>query len=105
MANAKSFDQIGNSPVTRVHSPAPVHRIVDDRVSEVLSNLNAEISLQYEFKDSRPRLSSDQIQVLNDHFAEKPKPGTEVKKQLAEQLGLSLQRVNVRHFKLYSSSH
>lgn len=44
---------------------------------------------------SRPRLTQEQIAILEDHFKGKPKPGTEFKKQLALQIGLSLQRVNV----------
>lgn len=44
---------------------------------------------------SRPRLTQEQIATLEDHFKERPKPGTEFKKHLAAQIGLSLQRVNV----------
>lgn len=44
---------------------------------------------------SRPRLTQDQIAILEDQFKGKPKPCTEFKKQLASQIGLSLQRVNV----------
>ena len=44
---------------------------------------------------TRPRLTQDQIAVLEDNFKGKPKPGTDFKKQLAAQIGLSLQRVNV----------
>lgn len=44
---------------------------------------------------SRPRLTQEQIAILEDQFKGKPKPGTEFKKQLASQIGLSLQRVNV----------
>ncbi|MCJ1469756.1 hypothetical protein MMC07_008398 [Pseudocyphellaria aurata] len=43
---------------------------------------------------SRPRLTQEQIAILEDQFKGKPKPGTEFKKQLASQIGLSLQRVN-----------
>lgn len=44
---------------------------------------------------SRPRLTQEQIAILEDEFKGKPKPGTDFKKQLAAQIGLSLQRVNV----------
>ena len=44
---------------------------------------------------SRPRLTQDQIATLEDNFKERPKPGTDFKKHLASQIGLSLQRVNV----------
>lgn len=43
---------------------------------------------------SRPRLTQEQIAILEDQFKGKPKPGTEFKKHLASQIGLSLQRVN-----------
>lgn len=45
---------------------------------------------------TRPRLTPEQIAVLEDNFKTKPKPGTDFKKQLATRVGLSLQRVNVR---------
>ena len=45
---------------------------------------------------SRPRLSPEQLAILEDHFQSHHKPNTDFKKQLAEQLGLSLARVNVR---------
>lgn len=44
---------------------------------------------------TRPRLTQEQIAVLEDNFKTKPKPGTDFKKQLASRIGLSLQRVNV----------
>ncbi|KAI4097301.1 MAG: hypothetical protein LQ344_000400, partial [Seirophora lacunosa] len=43
---------------------------------------------------TRPRLTPEQIAVLEDNFKSKPKPGTDFKKQLATRVGLSLQRVN-----------
>ncbi|KAL8835299.1 MAG: hypothetical protein Q9170_003385 [Blastenia crenularia] len=43
---------------------------------------------------TRPRLTQEQIAVLEDNFKSKPKPGTDFKKQLASRIGLSLQRVN-----------
>lgn len=54
---------------------------------------------------SRPRLTQEQIAILEDQFKGKPKPGTEFKKHLASQIGLSLQRVNVSfplHFRAAS---
>ncbi|KAL8655497.1 MAG: hypothetical protein Q9226_003024 [Calogaya cf. arnoldii] len=42
----------------------------------------------------RPRLTQEQIAVLEDNFKSKPKPGTDFKKHLATRIGLSLQRVN-----------
>ncbi len=44
---------------------------------------------------SRPRLTQDQISILERHFKGKNKPNTDFKRQLAKQIGLSLQRVNV----------
>ena len=44
---------------------------------------------------SRPRLSPEQLAILEEHFQSHPKPNTDFKRQLAEQLGLSLSRVNV----------
>lgn len=50
---------------------------------------------------SRPRLTQEQIAILEDQFKGKPKPGTDFKKVLAAQIGLSLQRVNVRFFLIF----
>lgn len=44
---------------------------------------------------SRPRLTQEQIATLEENFKQRPKPGTDFKKLLASQIGLSIQRVNV----------
>jgi hypothetical protein len=44
---------------------------------------------------SRPRLTQEQIATLEENFKQRPKPGTDFKKHLASQIGLSIQRVNV----------
>jgi hypothetical protein len=44
---------------------------------------------------SRPRLTQEQIATLEENFRQRPKPGTDFKKHLASQIGLSIQRVNV----------
>ncbi|KAL9122470.1 MAG: hypothetical protein Q9187_000980 [Circinaria calcarea] len=43
---------------------------------------------------SRPRLTTEQTNVLEEHFQGESEPITEVKKQLAAQVGLSLDKVN-----------
>ncbi|KAI4214563.1 MAG: hypothetical protein LQ351_002980 [Letrouitia transgressa] len=53
-----------------------------------------EAAAETEDTSSRPRLTPEQIAVLEDNFKVKPKPGTDFKKQLAAKIGLSLQRVN-----------
>lgn len=54
-----------------------------------------EEAAESEDTSTRPRLTHEQIAVLEDNFKSKPKPGTDFKKQLANRIGLSLQRVNV----------
>ena len=54
-----------------------------------------EDAAEAEDTSTRPRLTQEQIAVLEDNFKSKPKPGTDFKKQLASRIGLSLQRVNV----------
>lgn len=44
---------------------------------------------------SRPRLTQEQITILEQEFAKLPKPSTDFKKQLADRIGLTLARVNV----------
>ncbi|KAI4258239.1 MAG: hypothetical protein LQ352_001292 [Teloschistes flavicans] len=53
-----------------------------------------EEAAEAEDTSTRPRLTQEQIAVLEDNFKSKPKPGTDFKKQLAHSIGLSLQRVN-----------
>ncbi|KAL8694362.1 MAG: hypothetical protein Q9218_000999 [Villophora microphyllina] len=53
-----------------------------------------EEAAEAEDTSTRPRLTQEQIAVLEDNFKSKPKPGTDFKKQLANSIGLSLQRVN-----------
>lgn len=50
---------------------------------------------------SRPRLTQDQIAVLEAEFKGKPKPDTEYKRALAYRIGLSLQRVNVSSLQIF----
>ena len=45
---------------------------------------------------SRPRLTKDQVDVLESQFQAQPKPNSNVKRQLAVQTKLSLARVAVR---------
>ncbi|KAL8794501.1 MAG: hypothetical protein Q9195_002974 [Heterodermia aff. obscurata] len=43
---------------------------------------------------SRPRLTQEQITILEQEFGKLPKPSTDFKKQLADRIGLTLARVN-----------
>ena len=59
-----------------------------------------------EFEDSvepstRPRLTKDQVDVLESQFQAQPKPNSNVKRQLAVQTSLTLPRVAVS-FPIYS---
>jgi len=45
--------------------------------------------------DIKPRLTKEQHDVLEAHYQKVPKPTTMVKKNFAEQLGVSLDKVNV----------
>lgn len=62
-----------------------------------------EEAAESEDTSTRPRLTHEQIAVLEDNFKSKPKPGTDFKKQLATRIGLSLQRVNVSDVTLTTS--
>lgn len=110
MAAVKSFDQNVDSTAVKssdqnVNSPPPSHLKVSS-VPEVLSDVEYSIRFHTENNETdtstAPRLSRDQIRVLEDHFKKKPKPGTEAKMRLTEQLKLSTIRVNVRHITLFS---
>ncbi|KAL8910790.1 MAG: hypothetical protein Q9171_003969 [Xanthocarpia ochracea] len=68
-----------------VISTHPIHRPVIPSLEE---------AAEAEDTSTRPRLTQEQIAVLEDNFKSKPKPGTDFKKQLATRIGLSLQRVN-----------
>lgn len=93
------------------HSSVPLHLLrrdnystmPDGRTGRVVGTANPipeQLVSQLDDADeldtlSRPRLTQEQIAILEDEFKEKPKPGTDFKKHLAAQIGLSLQRVNV----------
>ena len=111
MAAVKSSDQNVDSPVVKsfeqnVNSPAPsplkVSRVPEVFLSDVDYSIRSHTKDNETDRPTAPRLSRDQIRVLEDHFKKKPKPGTEAKKRLAEQLELSTSRVIVRHIALYS---
>lgn len=100
-------------PITNLSqiSSAPLHLFRRDnygtmtdgrtgRVADTANHVSEQLVSQLEDMEeldtlSRPRLTQEQIAILEDEFKEKPKPGTDFKKQLAAQIGLSLQRVNV----------
>jgi len=44
---------------------------------------------------SRPRLTTDQTNILESRFQQDPKPPTDTKKELAQQISLTLDKVNV----------
>ena len=71
-----------------VISTHPIHRPVIPSLEEAAEAEDTSI---------RPRLTPEQIAVLEENFKCKPKPGTDFKKHLATRIGLSLQRVNVGH--------
>ena len=81
--------------------PDPVHESTQPQPHPVQRNgvpSLEEAAAETEDTSSRPRLTPEQIAVLEDNFKIKPKPGTDFKKQLAARIGLSLQRVNVGQF-------
>lgn len=45
--------------------------------------------------ESKPRLSKDEVERLENIFKENPKPSSSVKAQLADELGLERPRINV----------
>lgn len=104
MDSVKSFYQSGSLP-------APSFFKSDIRLSEVLCD--AKISFQsqsgsegqHTHEETGPRLSSDQLRVLEYCFAKNRKPGTNAKVQLAEQLNLSRTRVTVCHINFYYFNH
>lgn len=75
-------------PAPNVISTHPIHRPVIPSLEEAAEAEDTSI---------RPRLTQEQIAVLEENFKSKPKPGTDFKKHLATRIGLSLQRVNVCH--------
>lgn len=44
---------------------------------------------------TRPRLTQEQVTILEEEFSKLPKPNTDFKKELAGRIGLTLARVNV----------
>lgn len=48
--------------------------------------------------DIKPRLTKEQHDILEAHFQKQHKPNTNTKRQVAENLGVSLDKVNVSVF-------
>lgn len=90
-------DSYGPAPehmqAPNVISTHPIHRPVIPSLEEAAEAEDTSI---------RPRLTQEQIAVLEENFKSKPKPGTDFKKHLATRIGLSLQRVNVCHTDSYT---
>lgn len=47
--------------------------------------------------DVKPRLTKDQHDILEEQFRQQPKPSTSTKKGFADDLGVPLDKINVRH--------
>lgn len=95
-----SFDQSVDLPA-RAEMPtraAPIDLKVVDRSSGTFSGAETGFGFQANdiYNSNLPRLNSHQIQFLEDHFAKNARPNTNAKKQIAQELNLSLSRVNVR---------
>lgn len=53
--------------------------------------------------DVKPRLTKEQHDILESHFQQQPKPSTNTKRGFAENLGVPVDKINVRtspHFSL-----
>jgi hypothetical protein len=45
--------------------------------------------------ESKPRLSKDEVELLEREFAKNPKPNSSIKRELAEQMAVEVPRINV----------
>jgi Homeodomain-containing transcription factor len=45
--------------------------------------------------EPKPRLAKDEVELLESEFAKNPKPSSSVKRELAEQMGVEVPRINV----------
>lgn len=46
--------------------------------------------------EPKPRLAKDEVELLEREFAKNPKPNSSTKRELAEQMGVEVPRINVR---------
>ena len=46
--------------------------------------------------EPKPRLAKDEVELLEREFAKNPKPSSSTKRELAEQMGVEVPRINVR---------
>ena len=74
------------SPVERASLVPPHHQSVD---------YNPPVPPEGPDPTSRPRLTTDQTNILEAKFQQDPKPPTDTKKELAQKIGLTLDKVNV----------
>jgi hypothetical protein len=47
--------------------------------------------------EPKPRLAKDEVELLESEFAKNPKPNSSTKRELAEQMGVEVPRINVGH--------
>ena len=84
------YPQHGPAVVTERAAPVPAHP----------QNLEYEMPLQTPTEEpdpsTRPRLTTDQTNILESRFQQDPKPLTNTKRDLAQKIGLTLDKVNVR---------
>jgi len=45
--------------------------------------------------EPKPRLAKDEVELLEREFAKNPKPNSSTKRELAEQMGVEVPRINV----------
>ncbi len=45
--------------------------------------------------EPKPRLAKDEVELLEQEFAKNPKPNSSTKRELAEQMGVEVPRINV----------
>ena len=102
-AHSTSHDKVGeqirNAMDPQLSSGRPSASTARSSESTIRSKASSSGS-QRGSHEPKPRLSKDQHERLEAEFRMNRKPSTAVKKQFSQQLGISLEKVNVRIYLL-----
>jgi hypothetical protein len=70
-------------------------------VAQQFQSMIAQPNASMEMNETKPRLGKDEVNILESEFKRNPKPTTLTKRQFAEDMGVDLNRINVRQCEPY----
>lgn len=65
------------------------------RRSNSMTDLSQMVRSHADKNDTKPRLSKQEVEILERQFQEQHKPSSNTKRQLADRMGVDIARINV----------